>query len=432
MALDLAFALDVALPPGTKGLPAVPPGFTLADIAGAGWNVLAGDLPMPVAILKRSALDANIAAMQAYAARHGASLAPHGKTSMSPQLFARQLDAGAWGITVATAAHAALCDRAGAQRILIANQLAGEAEVALVATLAARSPDRAFHVLVDSAEGAALLQQGFERAGGGARIRVLIELGHAGGRTGVRSVEQGVALARTVVGLDRLTLVGIEGYEGLMVGDDPAADAQRVDAYLEQLVALLAAVRGEGLFAGDRILLTAGGSAYYDLVARRFGALDDGAVDLLLRSGCYVTHDTGFYARHRANAQSRAALGPPPRLVNALEVWTRVQSMPEPGLAILTAGKRDLSYDIELPRPIAFLAAGAVHAPQPIEGWQISALSDQHAFLVRDSGGEATPLQIGDLIGLGISHPCTTFDKWQVLFEVSDDYAVIGGLKTFF
>ena len=431
MPLDLGFALDSPLPPGTKGLPLVADGFRVADVGRAGWNLLAGDLPLPAAVLKARALDGNMAAMQAYVASHGAMLAPHGKTSMCPQLFARQLQAGAWGITVATLPQAVVCVRLGVGRILIANQIVGEAEAAMFAALCAREPGIEFLALVDSARGAKVLQDAFEREGA-TKARVLIELGHAGGRTGLRSVEQGLELARAVAAMSHVRLCGIEGYEGLIVSGDIEKDVAEVDLYLGTLLGFLQAARSENLFADPaRILLTAGGSVYFDLVARQFTRGGDPAIEVILRSGCYVTHDSGFYEHHLAAAGRRATLSPPPALENALSVWARVQSVPEEGLAILTAGKRDLSHDINLPRPISWHRPGSPPSPADIQGWKVTKLSDQHCFLHAD--GEApTPLAIGDMVELGISHPCTTFDKWPLLLEVNDDYDVIGGLKTFF
>ncbi len=114
-----------------------------------------------------------------------------------------------------------------------------------------------------------------------------------------------------------------------------------------------------------------------------------------------------------------------------MEVRARVLSHPESSRAILGAGKRDLSHDIDLPVPVKTFRPGTDTAPQPIHGWRIAQLSDQHAFALADPDG-ATPLAIGDMVALGISHPCTTFDRWPLMYEVDDDYAVIGGLRTFF
>lgn len=434
MGLELGALLADPLPPSTKGLPPVPAGFATRDIGARGWNVLTGDLPMPVAVVKSSAAVHNIATLASYLERSGVRLAPHGKTTMCPQLFERQLAAGAWGITVATIHQAAVLDAVGVPRVLIANELVGRSEIAMLAAMSRRAPHREFYVLVDSIEGARALDKGFAAEAGAPPARVLIEMGFPGGRCGIRDTDQGVALALSIKAMARVELHGVEGYEGLIVSGDPAADATAVDAYLDEVIALFRSLDEADLFADpEEILLSAGGSAYFDLVARQFaGELRSGVVPLV-RSGCYVTHDSGFYRRLLLEIEKRGAAGPAPTLAPALEVWTRVLSVPEPGLAILSAGKRDVSFDIDMPTPILWFRAGLHATPQRIAGLTISKLSDQHAFVDFEQGGErAVPLAVGDLVALGISHPCTTFDKWPLLMEVDDSYAVLGGLKTCF
>ncbi|MBP7336013.1 alanine racemase [Niveispirillum sp.] len=422
--LKLAPLLSDPLPPGTKGLPPLPPGFTLDKIAGQGWRVLAGDVPLPAAVLKRPAMDRNIARMQEYLAASGMKLAPHGKTTMCPQLFERQLQAGAWGITVANIQQLALCHAIGVQRVLIANEVLGPAELAAFATMSAGAPDSTYHLLLDSVEGARQLQAAMAARPDAPAARVLIEVGFPGGRCGVRSLEGGLILADEIRRLDRLRLVGVEGYEGLL------PDPQAVDAYLDNVVGLLTILRADGRFADpDHILLSAGGSAYFDLVARLFGGVAAPGIVPILRSGCYITHDDGFYGRLLGDV---AARGQAPGLEPALEVWARVLSRPEPGLLVLSAGKRDLSHDIDLPGLKSWFRPGLHTAPQSTHGWRITKLSDQHAHVLAEMPAAATPLCVGDMVALGISHPCTTFDKWRVLLEVDDDYRVTGGLKTFF
>lgn len=433
MGLDLARWLSEPLQ-SLKGLPEVAQGFSTLDVGTQGWNVLACDLPMPVAVVKASALAHNITALPAYLDRAGIELAPHGKTTMCPQLFERQLAAGAWGITVATIHQAAVLDAIGVPRILIANQLVGYAEIAMLAAMSRRSPHRLFHVLVDSIEAARALEDGFAAEPGTPPARVLIEMGFAGGRCGVRTKEEGVALARSVAAMDHVELRGIEGYEGLIVTNDPDADAMVVSAYLREVVALCEAVHDAGLFADPgEILLSAGGSAYFDLVARHFAREARPGLVPIVRSGCYVTHDSGFYQRLLGEIEARGIGGAAPQLRPALEIWTRVLSTPEPGRAILSAGKRDLSFDIDLPVPLMWFRAGVHDRPQGIDGAVLIKLSDQHAFVDID---ERHPLRstlaVGDLVALGISHPCTTFDKWPLLYEVDDSYAVVGGLRTCF
>lgn len=432
MPLDLDPLRRAPLPPGTKGLPPGLPGdFAAQDIAGRGWNLLRGDVPLPAAVLRRSRLDGNIEAMQHYLAKRGASLAPHGKTTLCPDLFERQLGAGAWGISVATVQQLALCHAIGVERVLIANEVIGRAELAALAEMARTRPHADYFFLVDSIEAADQAQAAFAAAEGAPPAQVLIEIGFSGGRCGVRSIDAAVALARHVQRLDRVSLCGIEGYEGLLLAPDGTADAAATERYLDTVCEAASRIAAAGLFAADReILLSAGGSVYYDMVAERFARSGLAGARVLIRSGCYLAHDHGFYARQHDQACTRAIDGAPPALAPALEVWARVLSRPEPGLAILGAGKRDLSYDIDLPVADRWFRPGRDTAPADFAGGEVVSLSDQHAFL--RLGDMAPVLAVGDVVILGISHPCTTFDRWPLLLEVDDAFDVVGGMRTCF
>ena len=424
---------DVDLPPGTKGLPLDGSIRRVADLADRGLNLLRGDLPMPVAVLKRSALNNNLWAMQAYIARVGVKLAPHAKTTMCPQLFERQLSHGAWGLSVATMTQFKLCHDIGHDigmtRLILANQLVGRAEIVGLARMSTQTPERAYYVLVDSIDGAKAISDGFSKYAGAPPARLLIELGMPNARCGVRSLEDGVALAKAIQSLPHVELHGVEGYEGLIVSDQAGRDAAAVSAYLQTVVRLYESLAADELFADpDQIILSAGGSAYYDLVAYVLSGKAPGVVPIL-RSGCYVTHDSGFYRRLLTRIQLRAIERPAPHLVPALEVWSRVISRPQPNQAIVAMGKRDVSYDIDLPMARWWFREGRHDAPSSIEGLVVDKLNDQHAYLFVPAGAD---LAVGDLLGFEISHPCTTFDKWSLLMEVDDHYTVVGGLKTFF
>lgn len=417
------------LAPGTKAIPLHGSIRTVGDLAKAGLNLLAGDVPVPAAVLKRSALENNLAVMQAYVDRAGAKLAPHAKTTMCPQLLTRQLDGGAWGLTVATMTQLKLCHDLGAPRLILANQLVGRAEIEGLARLTAAAPDRPCYVLIDSPQGAQAISDVFARFPDAPPAKLLIELGMADGRCGVRTLAEGMALARLVRDLPHVELHGVEGYEGLVFSDHAQRDATEVDAYLGGVLGFYEALRAEALLADpDQVILTAGGSAYYDLVARALAGETPG-VTPVLRSGCYVTHDSGFYRELLARMDDRSIMGEPPRLKPALEVWTRVISRPQPNLAMVMMGKRDVSFDIHLPMARKWFREGLHSAPQAAPDVTVEKLADQHGFL---SVAPDADLTVGDLLGFEISHPCTTFDKWSVLLEVDDDYAVLGGLKTFF
>jgi len=418
----------LVLAPGTKAVPLDGSVKTLGDLSGRGLSLLGGDIPMPAAVLKRAAIDNNLLVMQAYVDAAGAKLAPHAKTTMCPQLLARQIEGGAWGLTAATMTQLKLCHEIGAPRLILANQLVGRAEIEALRDLTTAAPDRPVYVLVDGEAGVRGISEIFAAAPNAPPARLLIELGMADGRCGVRSVEQGLGLARLIHAQPGVELHGVEGYEGLVFSDRATQDAVAVDAYLNSLISLHHALRREGLYAADEVVLTAGGSAYYDLVARALAGEAPGAA-IVLRSGCYVTHDSGFYRELLSRMNARQAVAPPPRLRPALEVWTRVISRPQPDLAIVMMGKRDVSFDIHLPTARHWFRPGRHQAAQAIDGVVTSKLADQHGFLAIAPDAD---LAVGDLLGFEISHPCTTFDKWSVLLEVDEAYGVLGGLKTFF
>ena len=181
------------------------------------------------------------------------------------------------------------------------------------------------------------------------------------------------------------------------------------------------------------MILSAGGSAYYDLVAERLGEvrLSKPAM-LLLRCGCYLSHDVGLYARSFGQVldRSSAARAVPGRFQNALEVWTYVLSVPEPGRAILGAGRRDFGADIGPPKALKLFRPGRDPAPVALAAaWEIAAVNDQHAHMTFPSEGDVA---VGDMIALGPSHPCTTFDRWRLIYVVDDDYTVTSAIRTCF
>ena len=433
-AIDVTPIEAEILDPTTKGYPLSAAPLPLAAIGAQGWQLLAGDMPLPLAVIRDSALAHNHAWMRDFVAATGVLLAPHGKTTMAPQIFAQQLAAGAWGMTVANVQQLGICARFGVRRILMANQLLGALEVRTVIRLQREHADLELHFLVDSPAQLAAIEAAAAHDPPPRKLTALIELGVPGGRTGLRTHDAALALARQVSASRVVSLSGLECYEGLQVSGDSARDARTVGSLMQRVKEAALACDGEGLFAGPSIILTAGGSAAFDIVARELPVRLSKPVLTILRSGCYVTHDSGNYERLLAGVKARSggAWETRPGLQPALEVWSRVQSVPEPGLAILTMGKRDASYDIEMPIALKRFRAGEGGAPRPVPaGWTIASMNDQHAYL-RFGADEADPPQVGELIGCGISHPCTTFDKWRVLFTVDDDYRVTGAIRTFF
>ena len=436
--LNLTSLQQQILLPGTKGLALNAP-LCQQDIAKQQWNLLKGDTSFPVAVLKQSALQHNVRWMKEFCEKMHVILAPHGKTTMSPQLFDLQLENGAWGMTLATVNQTIIAHRFGVQRVLLANQLISRSDALAILHVMQSDPHFQFYALTDSLDAVENLASYVKAAELQRPLPLLVELGFMGGRTGCRTPAAALAVARAIHQNSYLQLAGIEGYEGLLVGKNRAHDLVAAKQFINDLVDLTATIDAEGLFQTEDILLSAGGSAYFDLVGRGFS--QDASplrglsrpVISILRSGCYVTHDHGFYHGLLEEMAQRESTVNANRLRPALEVWSMVQSRPEPDLAILTMGKRDASYDIDL--PIALMSHRIGHPlPQALpDGCIIEKINDQHAYLRLPQGHSiCDTLAVGDLIACGISHPCTTFDKWPLLLVVDDQYHVQSAVNTFF
>jgi D-serine dehydratase len=418
--------LDPLLDATAKGFPQGAAPLRRSQVGAQGWNVLAGDLPLPLAVIRRDALAHNVGWMQRYADAAGVGFAPHGKTTMSPQLFQRQLAAGAWGLTFATVTQMQAGLAAGARNVLIANQVLGAADLGAIAALRESRPDVRVVFLLDSAAQLELI----EALSLAHPFEVLIEVGIAGGRTGLRTHADALALARRAHASAAVTLAGVECYEGLGNTGRDEDDIPAAADLMARVERLARDCDAEGLFGGDEVLISAGGSGVFDLVVPRLRVALSRPVRGLLRSGCYVTHDQGHYRRLVHAVNRRLGCDDAQGLRAALEVWALVQSLPEPGLAILAVGKRDLSYDLGMPMPLATCArAGRERVPAPA-GWAVAKLNDQHAYLKLDS--DTGGLRVGDRVCLGISHPCTTFDKWRWMPVVDEDYGVVDAIVTCF
>jgi D-serine deaminase-like pyridoxal phosphate-dependent protein len=404
-----------------KGLPPAAQGLTIGAARDAGLDLF-GFLP-PVVALDGAALEHNLTAMADFCARHGFAHAPHGKTTMAPQLYARQFDHGAWGQTAANASQLRVYRAFRVSPVLLANQLVDAAALRWLAGELAGDEDFRFSCWVDSVRGVALMTEALR--GTGRPVDVLVEVGAPHARTGVRDAATGIAVAEAVAASPALRLAGVGGYEGAVANDATPGSLAAVHAYLTDLRALAVELAGRGHFDGvDEVIVTAGGSAFFDQVADVLGGpWPDGLPVLpVLRSGAYLTHDSGFYARLSPLGAHPRTDGP--ALRPALRAWAQVVSNPEPGFAFLTAGKRDLPYDIDLPMPELLRRDGTA---RPLDA-TVTKLNDQHTFLTFEGD-----VEVGDWVGLGLSHPCTTFDKWPLLPVVGPDgETVVDLIRTYF
>jgi D-serine dehydratase len=394
------------------------------DIPGLNWNLLQEDLSLPTAVLYENKLQHNLDWMQRFAAAYGVKLAPHGKTTMAPKLFEMQLKRGAWGITLATSQQTQVAYRHGVRRVLMANQLIGKEDMAVISRLLQDSAFE-YYSLIDSAAQIDLLGAFFfERA---QRLNVLLELGVPGGRTGVRDDEQlDAVLAALRRWSSTLVLSGIEIYEGVL--DDEVL----IRRFLDHTVAVTRRLAVEGKFQREPILLSGAGSAWYDVVAEVFMNANFGEpAEIVLRPGCYLTHDAGVYRDAQARIVQRNPIANQMRtgLLPALQIWAYVQSIPEQDKAIVAMGKRDAAFDAGLPIPALHYRPGDAGPKAVPASWTLTKMMDQHAYM---QIGQQDDLRVGDMIGFDISHPCLTFDKWRTLPLLDAQYRVIEVIRTYF
>lgn len=386
-------------------------------------NVLAEDVCLPAAVIKQSALENNIRWMQRYADARGVSLAPHGKTTMTPRIFQAQQQAGAWAIGVGSVWQACAAAASGVTRILMANQLVGKANMLAIARLKQHYRDVDFLCCVDSETNARALSDFF--AARQLRLDVMVELGVSGGRCGCRTTADGLTLAQQIADLPGLRLRGLELYEGVLHDDNPQP---QVEALLRNAAQL--ACDMEQYVSGE-FVLTGAGTVWYDVVCNIWLAAEKPQqCRIVIRPGCYITHDAGIYDEAQKALKSRdsTACSMGGDLSSALELVAMVQSVPEPGLAIVNFGKRDCAFDAGLPQPLALYRCGKAHA-LPAGSMTSIGIMDQHCMLKLSPDSD---IAVGDILIFSTSHPCLTFDKWKTLLLVDDNYLVLEELETLF
>ncbi|MEV0700146.1 amino acid deaminase [Saccharopolyspora sp. NPDC050389] len=413
-----------------KGMPSDAFGSTVGEFLAQRPKLHEAGFVGPLLVLDDAAMRHNLRTMADWCAQHGLQLAPHGKTTMAPQLFELQLANGSWGITAANLSQLRVYRAFGVERIMLANQLLDPSGLAWLADELDTHPEFEFSCFVDSVRGAQLMAEALARHGASRQVDVLVELGSDGARTGARTIAEAREIADLVLTNPMLRLVGVGGYEGALGSDVSERSLSAVDGYMGRLRDLVAELAEAGHFSGlDEVIVTCGGSAYFDQVAEAFTEPWPAGLPVVpvLRSGGYLLHDDGFYRVRSPFGREHRLTGEERPFRPAMRVWAQVTSRPEEGLALLTVGRRDVSFDQDLPEPQVIRGADGEIRELAAGSCEVTSLADQHAFLTV----RGADLQVGDWIGFGLSHPCTVFDKWT-LIPVVDGDTVIDLVRTFF
>jgi D-serine deaminase-like pyridoxal phosphate-dependent protein len=407
-----------------KGLPAGWAGRTPAQILADAPDLFDSGPLGPVCVLHAEALSHNLATMADWCASRGVELAPHGKTHMAPQLLARQFDAGAAAVTAATISQVRIFRAFGVREMLLANELVDAAGLAWLAAELDHDPDFRLTCWVDSVRGVQLMTAALAAAGARRPVDVCVELGAAGTRTGCRDDAEADAVAAAATASPRLRLVGLAGYEAALGHDVDPAGIGRVRDYLSWLRAVAERLAPHCAVPDvSEVIVTAGGSTHFDLVTETLA----GDWRTILRSGAYLTNDDGLYLRTSPLTRPGAQPG---GFRPAMQVWAQVCSRPEPDLALLTMGRRDVSFDQDLPVPRQ-IRRDSQWLPDALAGCEVTRLNDQHAFLTPSPAAQQL-VDVGSWIAFGVSHPCTVFDKWQLIPVLDERGRVVDLVRTFF
>jgi D-serine deaminase-like pyridoxal phosphate-dependent protein len=372
----------------------------------------------PLIVINEADLNHNLKTMREWCEGNDVEIMPHGKTTMSPQLWRRQIAEGATGITAATGWQALEMLKAGIKTVQVANESVDPVLLSQINLWLLGHADQQLVCWVDSSEAITILEHAIspelqERFG------VLVELGAQGARGGVRTMQEALSLVDEVAESTVLTLKGVAGYEGSLGHDRSEAALNSVSEYMNKLVNFLEQARDK--IAGTP-WISAGGSAYFDIVTQKIREVRDARK--ILRSGAYIAHDDGFYKKISPFDEAEPVIGNgQSHLDSAIKAYARVISIPEPGLALLDAGKRDFSYDEGLPVPLAVLH-GLGEEETALHGYAVKAMNDQHTHVSWDVGNPAA-LHVGDVVRLGLSHPCTAFDKWRVIPVVNAEGSTV-------
>jgi D-serine deaminase-like pyridoxal phosphate-dependent protein len=408
-----------------KGIPQRAFGMTVTEFLASEPRI--SEFWTPIVTLDDEAIQSNLTVMAQWSASRGLKLMPHGKTTMAPALWQRQLDAGSLGISLATMGQVRTARTFGLDSIMLAGAVVDDRSLRYLAAQLA-DPEFRFVCWADSIATIEAMERTLRDAGTPRPVDVCVEIGAAGGRSGARTVAEAIEVARRAAASDVIRLAGVAGYEGSLGHDRSDASLEAVRAYLQRQLELHHALHDLYDDDGD-VYVTAGGSAYFDLVAEVYAdaMTADSRTFWTLRSGAYIVHDDGFYRRISPFDEARTAA--PGQLRSAMRGIARVVSHPEPGLALLDGGKRDFPFDEGLPIPRQ-VASDLGREWAPLAGASVLAMNDQHSYL----GLTAQDAALGSVVALGLSHPCTTFDKWRYLPMVAsqDSDRVVDLVRTFF
>jgi D-serine deaminase-like pyridoxal phosphate-dependent protein len=325
-------------------------------------------------------MEANISKMMSTLVATGIKVRPHAKTTKSPALIKKLIQAGAIGCCVAKISEAEVMAAGGVTDLLITTEIIGAPKVKRLVELLRRYPD--IKSVVDSQYCATKLNAALEEAGFTYPLQVLIDLNVGLDRTGIQPGEPAVQLARDIQKLPHLKLIGVQGYEGHLqhVHDRKEREAS-TRAAMKLLTDTATLMKKEGF---NIETVTAGGTGTAEFCADCQGLTE-------VQPGSFIFMDTDY----------RNAIGT--RFANSLTILSTVLSKPAPFRATIDAGLKSLTTD------------SGYAEPKDLVGFTYEPLGDEHGALTW-TDGEDEALVPGSRVHMIPSHIDPTINLHDVYY----------------
>ena len=342
-------------------------------------------LMTPALLIDFDALERNVARMAEYCRDRGISLRPHAKTHKSANIARLQIDAGALGVCAATLGEAEALAGQGIPGVLITSPVVGAAKIARLVALNARA--EGLKVAADNLANVEALSQAAGAAG--KPLEVFVELDIGTQRTGARSPEAALAVARQIGRSNSLVLAGIHAYAGHIQHIEDYDERRRAaDGCAAKLKALTDGLDAESLMPPIVSGAGAGRGNYTEM-----------------QCGSYIFTDVQYNAC--ALRPGEASPFEP-----ALFVQTTVISANGDGLAITDAGLKRFATDGPLPEIVRGAPEGSTYRFK----------GDEHGAVVLPDGVADLPL--GTVVECLTPHCDPTVNLYDVYHVVRGDTLV--------
>ena len=411
----------------------------IKNISKKKWNVLNQDVQFPILTINENKFKKNMFSMKKYADSNNVLLAPHCKTSMSPQLLNKIKINGCWGFAAANNQQVSVLLQMGIRKIILANLITNESNLVNLFALVKKYKNLSeIYICVDSIFGINLLKEISIKYQFKNNIKILIEVGLKNSRSGVRSITSLNLLADLINKLPRnFILSGILFYEGAAKKKNYLDSLRNVKKSINFAINCFDFLIKNKLIKNNEYILSGAGSEFFDLVVYLFNKYKQrDKVKFIIRPGSYIAYGNGYYTDVLNNIEKRKKIFIKKKSIKAtdlffpaLELWSFVISQQDEGKAILNFGKRDVSFDLGYPIPLAiYRNKKLIKKINNKKDINIYKLNDQHAFIKYNKFN----LKVGDLVKFGVSHPCITINNWNTLYLINNKNVIIEALKTFF